>query len=205
MRFMKVRPMQKILSLLALVACCHPATAGEISSAYTDLDPARNCTTFTASADGEGDWANLVCNGYRGYPILLYTADLRESVFYGFPPGGDLAPAWESFSAFNSVGPKIEWRIEKEGATALPFAAIQRWKVSDAGYPAKDIEILVVEKIGQIDARDGCAVGLVLATGNPDANAAARKIADETAKDFACGTDERVVIGKIPDFSRAEN
>ena len=197
--------MQKILSLLAFVACCLPAAAGEIFSAYTDLDPANDCTTFAAAQDGEGDWANLACTGYRGYPVILYSADLRESVFYGFPPGGDIAPAWESFSAFNSVGPKIEWRIETEGAVAIPFAAIHRWKVSNAEDPDRQTEILVVEKVGQIHAREGCAVGLVLATGNPDANVAARRIADERAKDFACGVDERVVIGTVPDFSRAEN
>ena len=135
------------------------------------------------------------------------TADLRESVFYGFPPGGDLAPAWESFSAFNSSGPRIEWRIETENGRAAPYAAIHRWFVSsDAENPDRKIEVLVVEKVGRIDQREGCTVGLVLATGNPKANEAARKIADEKARGFACGTDERVVVGSpMPDFSRSEN
>ena len=61
--------------------------------------------------------------------------------------------------------------------------------------------------MGQIAERDGCAVGLVMATGNPKANETARKIADEQARNFACGADERVLVGAdapLPEFSRAD-
>ncbi len=198
--------MKKILSVLALAGFCHAAAAGEISSAYSDLDAEKDCAVFASAGEGDGDWANMVCTGWRGYPVLIYSGDLRESVFYGFPPGGDLAPAWESFSAFNSSGPKIEWRIETENGRAFPYAAIHRWFVSDGENPDRKIEVLVVEKVGRIDQREGCAVGLVLATGNPKANEAARRIADEKARGFACGTDERVIVGSpMPDFSRSEN
>ena len=192
---------------LACAGFCNLAAAGEISSVYTDLDLEKDCTVFASAEEGEGDWANLVCSGYRGYPVFIYSGDLRESVFYGFPPGGDLAPAWESFSAFNSTGSRIEWRIEAENGKSIPFATIHRWSVSaDAENPDRQIEVLVVEKVGQMHQRDGCAVGLVLATGNPQANEAARKIADEKARNFACGGDERVVVGgSVPDFSRSEN
>ena len=105
----------RLLPLIALCLIAAPVSAGEISSAYTDLDTARDCVTFSAAAEGEGDWADMVCSGYRGYPVLIYYDDARESLFYGFPPGGDLAPAWESFSAFNSSGPTIEWRIDTDG------------------------------------------------------------------------------------------
>jgi hypothetical protein len=192
---------------LALACLSHAATAGEISSAYTDLDAEKDCTVFASAEEGEGEWANLVCNGYRGYPVLIYSGDLRESVFYGYPPGGDLAPTWESFSAFNSAGAKIEWRIETDNGRAIPYAAIHRWFVSaNAEKPDSQTEVLVVEKVGQIDQRDGCAVGLVLATGNPQANQAARKIADDRARNFICGEDLRVIVGDpMPDFSRNEN
>jgi hypothetical protein len=195
------------LAALVLAGLCHAAAAGEISSAYTDIDAEKDCTTFASAAEGEGDWANLVCSGYRGYPVLIYSGDLRESVFYGFPPGGDLAPAWESFSAFNSTGARIEWRIDTDNGRSVPFAAIHRWFVSaDPENPDKQIEVLVVEKVGQMHERDGCAVGLVLATGNPEANEAARKLADERARNFACGVDKRVTVGDpMPDFSRSEN
>ena len=195
------------LATLVLAGLCHAAAAGAISSAYTDIDAEKDCTTFASAAEGEGDWANLVCSGYRGYPVLIYSADLRESVFYGFPPGGDLAPAWESFSAFNSTGARIEWRIDTDNGRSVPFAAIHRWFVSaDPENPDKQIEVLVVEKVGQMHERDGCAVGLVLATGNPEANEAARKLADERARNFTCGADKPAIVGDpMPDFSRSEN
>lgn len=193
------------IAAFVLASFCHAAAAGEISSAYTDIDAEKDCTTF-ASAE-EGDWANMVCSGYRGYPVLLYSGDLRESLFYGFPPGGDLAPVWESFSAFNSAGSRIEWRIDTDKGRAIPYAAIHRWFVSaDAENPDRKTEVLVIERVGQIDQREGCVVGLVLATGNPGANEAARKIADERARDFTCGVDQRMVVGDpMPDFRRSEN
>jgi hypothetical protein len=195
------------IAAFVLAGFCGVSAAGEISSAYTDIDLDRDCSTFASAAEGEREWANRVCDGWRGYPVLIYSGDLRESVFYGFPPAGDLAPAWESFSAFNSAGPKIEWRIETDGSRSVPFAAIHRWFVSaDPDGPDRRTEVLVVEKVGQIHERDGCAVGLVLASGNPGANEQARKIADGRARNFDCGTDPRVVVGgPVPDFSRGEN
>lgn len=196
--------MRKTLAALFGISLCQASAAGVISSEYTDIDRDRDCTIFAAAAEGEGDWANLVCSGWRGYPVLIYTGDLRESVFYGFPPAGDLAPAWESFSAFNFTAPKIEWRIDVEDGVAVPFATIHRWFVSELDSEAKT-EVLVVAKVGQLHAREGCAVGLVLASGNPGANEMARNIADEQARDFACGADERVYVGEpIPQFSRAD-
>ena len=194
--------------LVALTGLCQLAHAAEVSSAYMDINAEKDCTVFATAAEGDGDWANMVCSGFRGYPVIIYSADLRESVFYGFPPAGDLAPTWESFAAFNSSGPKIEWRIETEDGRAIPFAPIHRWSVSDPENPDKQVEVLVVSKVGQVAERDGCAVGLVAATGNPKANEMARKIADEQARDFACGADERVLVSgdaPLPEFSRAEN
>jgi hypothetical protein len=194
------------IAAMAVAGLGQVAAAGEISSAYTDIDAEKTCSIFSANEEG-GEFANLACNGWRGYPVLIYSGDLRESVFYGFPPDGDLAPAWESFSAFNSTGPRIEWRIETDGSRSVPFAAIHRWFVSaDPENPDKQTEVLVVEKVGQMHERQGCAVGLVLATGNPQANEEARRIADERARHFSCGVDQRVVVGdSVPDFSRSEN
>lgn len=183
-----------------LAGLCQAASAGEISSAYTDIDIEKGCSVFAASEE-EGPFANLVCNGWQGYPVLIFSGDLRESVFYGFPPGTDLP--WESFSAFNSTGGRIEWRIEKDGQRSVPFATIHRWFVNaDPENPDRRTEVLIVEKVGQVDKRDGCAVGLVPAAGNPQANEAARRIADERARDFECGTDKPTVSGDgVPDFT----
>jgi hypothetical protein len=195
--------MRFLLIGLVTALAAQAASAEEISSAYTDLNVEKDCTTFAINEEG-GEFANLACNGYGGYPVLIYSADLRESIFYGFPKVGDTV--WESFAAFNSAGSKIEWRVAKDGNRTIPFATIHRWRVSDPEDPEKQVEVLVVEKVGQIGEQDGCAVGLVLATGNPQANETARKIADEQARGFACGGDERVIVGEpMPTFDRQEN
>ncbi len=191
-----------VASLFALVAV-QGAGAEEISSVYTDLDTQKTCTIFDSG--DEGPYANFACTGYGGYPVLIYSGDARETVYYGFPKAGDVI--WESFSAFNSSGPKVEWRVARDGDRTIPFATIHRWSVSDDPEdPDKKVEVLVVAKVGQVKEQDGCAVGLVLATGNPKANDTARKIADEQARGFKCGGDERVLVGDpMPTFERQEN
>lgn len=192
------------LAVLALPVLALPAWAGAISSAYTDLDWAKDCVTYAQAKDGEGDWADLACSGYRGYPVMIAYDDERESLFYGFP-AGDMTAVWESFSAFNAATGKVEWRVETDGDAALPFAAIHRRSVSDAENPDKNIEVLLVSKVAQPEAKEGCTVGLVLATGNPQANEQARTIADEKAKAFRCGKDKRVTLGAVPAFGRVDN
>lgn len=194
--------MRKILPVLALACLVHPAMAAE--SVYTDLNAEKDCAIFATEEDG--DWANMVCSGWRGYPVTIYAGDARESVFYGFSPSGEEGPAWESFAGFNSTGPTVEWRVETFKGVTAPYATIHRWFVSSPEDEEAKVEVLVVSKVGQMDARDGCAVGLVLATGNPGANDMARTIADEQARDFACGADERVIVGDpMPEFSRNDN
>ncbi len=198
--------MRRFLSALVVAGLGNAANAGEISSVYTDLVAEKDCVTYAVAEEGEGDWANMTCAGYRGYPVLLAYDDARESLFYGFPPAGDLP--WESFAAFNSAGPKIEWRLASDGDQAVPFATIHRWSVSGSENSDNKIEVLVVSKVAQMKERDGCVVGLVVASGNPKANDTARNIADEQARDFACGADERVQVSggiPLPEFSRAEN
>ena len=177
-----------------------PVWAGTVSSEYTKLDAEKDCAVFSAAGDDGGDWADMICSGYRGYPVLLYYGDARESLFYGLPPGGDLAPAWESFSAFNSTGPTIEWRIETDGDVKVPFATIHRWFVSaDPENPDKSVEVLAIEKVGQVTDRSGCVVGYVVASGNAGANEAARRIADQRARAFECGADEPTIEqGSVP-------
>jgi hypothetical protein len=197
----------RLLPLLAVLAfAATPAAAETIVSQYTDIDTDRDCTVFSKNEEG-GDFANIVCNGYKGYPVMIFYGDLRESLFYGYPPEGDLPRAWESFGAFNSTGPKIEWRIARDGDVEIPFATIHRWFVSSVDDPEKNIEVLAIAKVGQVSGREGCTVGLVVASGNTKANETARKVADQHARDFTCGVDQRIEIaGKVPlpDFYRQE-
>ena len=189
--------MRLILATFLAIGFAAPAGAQQIVSEYTDLDAREHCSTFSAAEEDEGDWGNMVCSGYSGYPVVIYYGDLRQSIFYGFPPDGDLAPAWESFGGFNYAGPKIEWRIERNGEIETPFATIHRWFVSGPDGEAKT-EVLVVEKVGQIHGREGCAVGYVVATGNPNANETARRIADGQARGFSCCDEPVIDVGSVP-------
>ncbi|RWK64271.1 hypothetical protein [Mesorhizobium sp.] len=189
---------------LALAGLCQAAQAGDISSAYTDLDWKKDCVTYAQAEEGEGDWASLACSGYRGYPVLVSHDDARESLFYGFPPS-DMTTVWESFIGLNSAAPKLEWRIETNDDLAIPFAVIHRRSISNPEGEHKPTEVLIVAKVAQPENYEGCTVGLVLATGNLSANDQARKLADEKARTFACGKDKRVVIGNAPAFGRVDN
>lgn len=191
--------MRSLATLLVLAILAGTAAGAGLESAYTELRAKEDCAVFAAPAEGEaGDWSNAICSGWRGYPVLIQYGDLRESVHYGFPPAGDLAPVWESFSAFNRTGPTIEWRIWREGGRQTPIAAIHRWFVG-GGEGAAPVEVLVIEKVGQIGERQGCVVGYVVASGNGGANEKARAIADARARDFSCGADEPSVDqGSVP-------
>jgi hypothetical protein len=192
------------LPLLAIPLIIAEPASAETVSAYTEIDTAKNCTRFAGSDGGEGDWGNFVCDGYKGYPVFVYYGDLRESLFYGHPPAGDMAPSWESFSAFNSTGPRIEWRIRRDADNDMPFATIHRWFVSDPEDAERKVEVLVVEKVGQPFEREGCAVAYVMSTGNQRANEKARRYADEFAADFACGADQPAIdtgTVPLPDFT----
>lgn len=186
-----MRRLSGVVVSAAMACLCASANADVISSEYTKLDIERDCTAFSAAVEGDGDWANLTCNGFRGYPVLIYYSDLRESLHYGFPPSGDLAPRWESFGGFNSTGETIEWRLEETEHGRKPFATIHRWTVSDTASDG-EIQVLVVEKVAQ-PGGDGCVVGYVVASGNGEANQQARDIADQEARLFACGADTPLV------------
>lgn len=192
--------MTRSAAILALTMIVTPAGAAEIASVYTDLDPGKTCITISKAEDGEGDWSTQVCAGFQGFPVIIDYDDGRETVFYGFSPTPDRQ--WESFGGFNAAGKKVEWRLLKDGDVTMPFATINRWSVSDPEDADKQIEVLVVSKVGQLKERQGCVVGLVRASGNPQANEMARKIADEQVREFSCG-DERTVVGEqMPEFVR---
>jgi hypothetical protein len=196
--------MRFILAMLVAATFAMPAIAQQIVSEYTDLDHDQHCSVVAGGDATEGDWSNLVCQGWRGYPVLIYYSDARESIFYGFPPSGDLAPTWESFMGFSRAGAKIEWRIEHDGA--IPFATIHRWSV-DADSDSQQVNVLVVQKVGQLHPRAGCVVGYVVATGNSEANEKARRMADGKARDHSCGNQPTIDAGAVPlpAFIRTEN
>jgi hypothetical protein len=197
-----------LLSALCLAAAMLlPAHAQQMSSVYTKLDAGTSCTVYAQAEEGDGEWANMVCDGWRGYPVLLQYGDARESLFYGYPPAGDMAPPWESFGSFNNTGDTIEWRLEQRGDNQIPVTTIHRWFVSDIDDSTQNIQVLVVEKVGQPFERDGCVMAYVVATGNDNANEKARTYADNLVHGFECGADQPAIDAgtvPVPDFTRFE-
>ena len=91
------------------------------------------------------------------------------------------------------------------GDDGKPFAAILRWFIDNPGPDGGSTresrgEILVVSRVGTADYGGSCMVALVDAKANPDANALARQMADDTASDFACGMQEPEWVGKRGDL-----
>jgi hypothetical protein len=110
--------------------------------------------------------------------VTFVEDDLRSVVAFG-RDGRNHCAMHQTFSGFNSVGKRIEWRL-KDGK---PIAAILRWKVSyDSEDSTKTRDWLVVTKV---EDRQSCHVGYVEGS-YPDANAKARWLADTAAEVFSC-------------------
>jgi hypothetical protein len=160
------------------------ATAGEISSAYTDLDLER-CRVVDQS-QGEGSWIVLDCPGYGNERVRVAEDDLRVTVSYG-KDAETACAAQQTFGHFNSTGPRIEWRLED----GKPFATILRWNES---VDETTVSWLVVSKY---DGAEACHVAYVHPA-TPDANGIARAKADELARGFSCSRDTPQVISPSP-------
>ncbi len=177
----------KTAMTLALV-CLWPAPgfAGEISSAYTTykLDKCKRISEISEDSSGTYE-----CKGYGGLKVYFAEGDLRTYLGYGAKPSTHCA-AQQTFGHFNSVVDKIEWRLEN----GKPFAAIQRWRVSDV-----DDATIIKTWLGitRIEENNSCRVAVVEGA-LPDANEKARAAADQLARAFNCKTDEAKVISAKP-------
>lgn len=185
------------VAIMALAIAALPKAILANDSVYTDLD-LDNCQTLAEDPMG----VSLKCKGYRGEPVYFKEGDLRQSVFYGRVDQELIDGGFESFAAFNHVNTKVEWRLGDDGK---PFAAILRWFIDNPGPDGGSTresrgEILVVSRVGTADYGGSCMVALVDAKANPDANALARQMADDTASDFACGMQEPEWVGKRGDL-----
>lgn len=179
--------------LLAAVLTLTATTAfGQVRSEYTRYDANTDCTMIDAARE-EGDWADLVCPGFGGYPFVIRATDGRESVTYGFATDSGM----RTFGPFNYANGTVEWRIAVERAIARPFAAIQRWYIADTnGEWAR--QLLVVSRVGQPDGGGACPVAYVATT--EGANERAREYADSLAPDFICGSDTPTVEDGVIDI-----
>lgn len=179
--------------IMALAVTAVAPVAGAADSVFSTLDLDR-CQVILEDQGG----VLLKCPGLEGYPVLYKEGDLRPSVFYGSLDKLTEQSGFESFSAFASVNDTVEWRTEG----GKPFAAILRFFIANTDPETGDTpprlkgQVLVVARVGSEDNPTSCVVGLVDALANPKANELARKIADEKAKDFACGADDAAYEGR---------
>jgi len=191
--------MKPILAALLLIAT--PVAAQDLTSQYTRLDQDSDCNTIARSAEDDGDWADLVCPGFAGYPYVIRYGDGRETVTYGFAT----EPGMPSFGRFNYSNGTVEWRLRADNGGERPVAAIQRWYLADIdGNWAT--QILVVSKVGQPEqGGEACVIGYVDAADGAEgsANERARDISDG-AESFACGDDRPEVEPGIAEFVSPE-
>ena len=170
-----------LLVALAFTLFAWPSSATEIESVYTklDLDQCKDVTPEEIKDNG----AVLICPGYGGIDVRVAEGDLRIFVSYG-PDAATQTAAYETLPQFNMIGETLEWRVKREGGKLKPFATILRfrWDADD-----RQGSTLVVTKLGTDDA---CHMAYVEATNNPQANEAARAIADKEAASFICKQDK---------------
>lgn len=179
-----------------------PALGETIGSVTTPLRIDTCAHKAGREAEDYGEWR---CSGYGGIPIVVTAGDQRVYVSFGRNAAHEPA-ARQTLGAPNGEGNVIEWRIAGEpNRKGRPFAAIMRWttavvvddpKVENGVFRG---EVLVVIRLGPGGV---CHVGYVDARQNPDAEALARRIADQNARAFRCGKDKPIVLGdKGPGFS----
>jgi hypothetical protein len=183
-------------ALFALLAL--PALAQEIASqsSAADVEKCRKFESVRVDQDSE-PFAAWVCSGVAGYIVTVTDDDLRTTVSVGLSirRAKNEPAAGQSFGPFNSAHERIEWRGKKGGK---PFAIVQRWTIADQQNLDKDsrpqgVDLFIVTRLppGPV-----CHVAYVDVNANADAEALARRAADERARKFRCGSDEILVMGK---------
>ena len=174
-------------------ALAQEASNQEVFSVYSAFDAGKTCKHKPGSE--EEDYGSWACPGYGGLNVYLSAGDQRMQVSFGRSEGAASREkaASETFPGFNSVYQgTVEWRMEKlpNGKTRA-FATILRWNTRTEADGERDDgkstgRTLVVTRLNPGGV---CHVGYVDAL-KPGANKAARKLADEKARSFKCGTDD---------------
>jgi hypothetical protein len=180
--------MGKFAALIVLCLSATAASAGEITSVYSDLDlkACKALELYNGQDNGEGGvWE---CKGIEGFDVLYLEGDLRGYVAFG-PEARSQCTSAQTFGAFNSPGPKIEWRMEN----GKPIATILRWFTDNGSGEANAKQNWLA--VTKLNGRDACRVALI-DTKYPDANSIARAKADGKAHTFNCEKDVPDVVSQ---------
>ncbi len=186
---MKISLQVSLLALALSFGFAAQAVAAPVAtSAYTSLED-KDCNLLASSEDDENaeiDYFKSICPGRDGYLVKLAGGDIRSWVgllkpgqkyddandFYG--------PLMEgSMGQFPNVqGSKLEWRYSDGKLVAF----ILRMTAQDPEDYEKSIETLVVVRVNTADLSKACLAGSVDVSKVPNANTAARVIADDLSK-----------------------
>lgn len=162
------------LTVFAVLLACVTTAAGQTNrSIYTAIGDKQCRTIKSHEAGDEGFEAR--CRGTAGYTLILSEGDLRQNITVITPQRKEHSlELWSVVSSgFSSVGPKVEWRINKSG----PVALILRYNANeDATQPNKLLSYLVVTKITPTEI---CVTDKILPS--PTANEDARRAADASS------------------------
>jgi hypothetical protein len=180
--------MRHLAFLVFLVAGPSIAFAGQISSIYSDFDLKKCKALELYNGNDEGEGGVWECKGIEGFDVLYLEGDLRGFAAFG-PEARSQCTSAQTFGAFNSPGPRIEWRME----IGKPIATIFRW-LTDNGSGEEDAKRnwLVVTKL---NGKDACRTALIDTT-YPNANAVAREKADKSSRSFNCEKDVPEVVSQ---------
>jgi len=176
---------------LALCALAGPAAAQLYNSSYTELK-FEDCTVVTTDDFGS-TWA---CPGLKGMPVLVRESKLRFRLSYGLTSTTEKA-AEQTLPPENRLGEEIEWRVSNAEGSYKPFATILKVFVKPEGE-GDEGQVLVVTKVSPGAT---CHVAYIDAVANADAEAMARKAADEKAMAFDCAG-EPEIIGEFGAWTR---
>lgn len=171
--------------LLLLGAGALPAA--ELTGAATPLGEA-----FCA-ASGEAQAPILRCPGPAGVDAFIHREGGVSSISLGDPIEGFVSIGQE-----NRLGATMEWR----SADGRPFAGIVRFRLAGEAGGDSLGDVFAILKTAE-NGRAGCLVALVDGSVNPQGRDLARRIADERAASFACGTDTATFAGVSSDWARA--
>lgn len=172
-----------LLSLMPAVAA-----AQDITSIYSELD-LKKCQQLALFED-EGEGGEWSCPGITDYDVRVWEGDLRSFVGFGTEAPMQCAST-QTFGAFNSLGPRVEWRMK----AGKPFATILRWFTESTADPDNPVKQnwLVVTKL---DAKDACHIAYI-DTKYVEANEVARQRADEKAATFNCAKDMPEIFSSL--------